>query len=184
MGTFTFPHSLRWLLDSMATVASETFTATSAPIQYAAVRAFKGGIKIENYLWNCRIILRRLARLIVFKLRNTGVDVSEPDGAFYLFPDFSPFKDKLAKKNINTGFELSDTLLEEAGVALLPGSSFGRPDNELTARLAYVDFDGVKALSASEQVKSEKEIDEDFLETYCGNTLNAIDHICDWLKSK
>ena len=184
LGTFTFPRSLRWLLDSMATVASETFTATSAPIQYAAVRAFKGGIKIENYLWNCRIILRRLARLIVFKLRNTGVDVSEPDGAFYLFPDFSPFKDKLAKKNINTGFELSDTLLEEAGVALLPGSSFGRPDNELTARLAYVDFDGVKALSASEQVKSEKEIDEDFLETYCGNTLNAIDHICDWLKSK
>ena len=69
-------------------------------------------------------------------------------------------------------------------MALLPGSSFGRPDNELTARLAYVDFDGVKALSASEQVKSEKEIDEDFLETYCGNTLNAIDHICDWLKSK
>ncbi len=184
LGTFTFPRSLRWLLDAMAAVASETFTATSAPIQYASVRAFIGGIKIENYLWSCRIILRRLAKFIGSKLKNAGVDFPEPDGAFYLFADFSSFKDKLAKKNINTGFELANKLLEETGVAILPGISFGRPENELTARIAYVDFDGVKALSASEQVKSEKEIDEGFLETYCGNTIDAIDIICDWLKSK
>ena len=69
-------------------------------------------------------------------------------------------------------------------MAILPGISFGRPENELTARIAYVDFDGVKALAASEQIKSEKEIDEDFLETYCGNTIEAINIICDWLKSK
>lgn len=183
LGTFTFPRSLRWLLDAMAVVASETFTATSAPIQYAAVRAFIGGIKIENYLWNCRIILRRLARLLVAKLKNVGVDVPDPDGAFYLFPDFSSFKEKFAKKNIKTGLELAHKLLDETGVAILPGISFGRPENELTARIAYVDFDGVKALSASEQIKSEKEIDEDFLETYCGNTIDAVNIICDWLKN-
>src|SRR5690606_7376175 len=38
LGTFTFPRELRWLLDAMASVASETYTSTSAPIQYAAVR--------------------------------------------------------------------------------------------------------------------------------------------------
>ena len=182
LGTFTFPSSLRWLLDSMAAVASETYTATSAPIQYAAVRAFKGGLKIENYLWNCRTILRRLSKLIVIKLNNVGISVSQPDGAFYLFPDFVLHKNKLQKKKINTSFELVDKLLEETGVAILPGVSFGRPENELTARIAYVDFDGVRALSAAEQVKSEKQIDADFLETYCGNTLEAIDQICDWVK--
>jgi len=182
LGTFTFPPSLRWLLDAMASVASETFTATSAPIQYAAVRAFKGGIKIENYLWNCRIILRRLARNIVAKLKEAGVAVSEPDGAFYLFPDFSPLREKLNKKKINSSLELADKLLEETGVAILPGVSFGRPENELTARLAYVDFDGVRAISAADQVKSEKEINDEFLETYCGNTLTAIDILCNWLK--
>jgi len=41
--TFTFPESLRWLRDGMAAVASETFTSTSAPIQYAAVTAFNKG---------------------------------------------------------------------------------------------------------------------------------------------
>ena len=34
----------------MTVVASETFTSTSAPIQYAAVRAFQGGLDIERYL--------------------------------------------------------------------------------------------------------------------------------------
>ena len=44
LGTFIFPPGLRWLLDAMANVASETYTSTSAPIQYAAVRAFQGGL--------------------------------------------------------------------------------------------------------------------------------------------
>ncbi|MCW8806402.1 MAG: aminotransferase class I/II-fold pyridoxal phosphate-dependent enzyme, partial [Ignavibacteriaceae bacterium] len=54
LGTFTFPDSLSGLLDGMASVASETFTSTSTPIQYAAIKAFKGGIEIERYLWNAR----------------------------------------------------------------------------------------------------------------------------------
>jgi aspartate aminotransferase len=181
LGTFTFPPSLRWLLDSMAVVASETFTATSAPIQYAAVRAFKGGIKIENYLWSCRHILKNLAKTIVTRLKKAGLDVSEPDGAFYLFPDFTPLKGRLLEKGINTSYNLCTKLLDETGVAILPGISFGRPENELTARIAYIDFDGIRALSAAQQTKSEKEIDKEFLETYCGNTLDAIDLICDWL---
>ena len=43
LGAFTYPHHLGWLLDAMAVVASETYTSTSAPIQFAAVTAFEGG---------------------------------------------------------------------------------------------------------------------------------------------
>ena len=39
LGTFTFPDHLTWLLEAMAVVVSETHTATSAPIQFAAVTA-------------------------------------------------------------------------------------------------------------------------------------------------
>jgi aspartate aminotransferase len=60
LGTFSFPPGLTWLLDAMAAVASETYTSTSAPIQYAAVRAFQGGTEIERYLWNARRVLRAL----------------------------------------------------------------------------------------------------------------------------
>ncbi len=183
LGTFTFPPTLRWLLDAMATVASETFTATSTPIQYAAVRAYRGGSEIENYLWNSRWILRKLAERITKQLNDAGIWVPLPQGAFYLFPNFEPFRKLLLTRGIKNSVELCGRLLEETGVAILPGVVFGRPENELTARLADVDFDGVRALAAVEQMKSNPSITaDDFLETYCFNTLEAVDLICAWLR--
>ncbi|MBU3914035.1 aminotransferase class I/II-fold pyridoxal phosphate-dependent enzyme, partial [bacterium] len=60
LGTFAFPKSLMWLQEAMASIASETFTSTSAPIQYAAIRAFKGGVMLERYLAHSRRILSKL----------------------------------------------------------------------------------------------------------------------------
>lgn len=181
LGTFAFPKDLDWLLNGMAVVASETFTATSAPIQFAAVRAFSGGTRIEEYLWRSRRILKALCDRIIDKLRGAGLHVSMPDGAFYMFPDFSPLHDKLAEKGITTGPELCRQLLDDTGVAILPGSSFGRPESELTARIAFVDFDGSRALAAAEQQPSDQPLDEKFLDTYCGKQIEAIDRISAWL---
>jgi len=61
LGTFVFPKELRWLVDQMAVVASETFTTTSAPIQYAAVQAYKGGKEIAEYLEGSRKVLQIVA---------------------------------------------------------------------------------------------------------------------------
>ena len=41
-------------------------------------------------------------------------------------------------------------LLEDTGVAILPGGDFGCSPEELTARLAYVDFNGKAAIEALE----------------------------------
>ncbi|MGD9899615.1 MAG: pyridoxal phosphate-dependent aminotransferase [Calditrichaceae bacterium] len=181
LGTFAFPRSLAWLREAMSVVASETYTSTSAPIQYAAVRAFQGGLEIERYLWQSRRVLRSLSAVLLSKLRKVGVSLSEPKGAFYLFPDFSPFREKLEQKGIYNNEQFCERLLEETGVAILPGSVFGRPPEELTARLAYVDFDGARVLTAAAQIPEGKPLDKAFLDTYCRNCLTAIDKICDWL---
>ena len=65
-------------------------------------------------------------------------------------------------------------------MAILPGSHFGRPDEELTARLAYVDFDGAQALAASEGISLDEQLNGEFLEAYCVGVLAAIDKICEW----
>ncbi|MCB1918553.1 MAG: aminotransferase class I/II-fold pyridoxal phosphate-dependent enzyme [Candidatus Competibacteraceae bacterium] len=182
LGTFTFPRNLRWLLDAMAVVASETFTATSAPIQYAAVRAFEGGMEIEQYLAQSRRILRHLGGHVWRRLKASGARVSEPVGAFYLFPDFSPVRERLAARNIHDSAALSERLLEEAGVATLPGADFGRPPEELTLRLAYVDFDGSRALVAAQQTPIDQELDKSFLELYCPNVVQAMDAMVKWLE--
>ena len=181
LGTFTFPSSLRWLLDSMAAVCSESFTATSAPIQYAAVRAFQGGIDLEKYLFHSRRILRALGGAVATRLREAGIFVPMPEGGFYVFPDFGSRAGILGDRGITTSADLCERALEDTGVASLPGEAFGREPQELTARIAYVDFDGARALVASRAVPDDQELDDVFLRRYCEPVLEGMDRLCEWL---
>jgi len=180
LGLFVFPRELRWLLDSMAAVASETYTATSAPIQYAAVRAFKNGTIMEHYLLNSRRILKVLGNAMAQRLLDCGADVYPPEGAFYLFPDFGAFRDKLAKRGIHTSAEMCHQLLEDTGVAILPGSDFGRAPEELTARVAYVEFDGAAALEAADKVPLDEPLGMDFAHNQCGRMCEAAELMAEW----
>ena len=181
LGTFTFPRELRWLLDAMASVASETYTSTSAPIQYAAVRAFRGGTEIERYLWRARRVLKALGNWVADKLNDAAIRTVKPEGGFYLFPDFGPFRELLAERGIKTSAQLTARLLEDTGVAILPGSDFGRPKDELTARLAYVDFDGARALSFIENQADDYIIDDAFVTAHCPNVVEAIERVAKWV---
>ena len=180
IGTFTFPPELDWLQSAMATVASETYTSVSAPIQCAAVRAFQGSSRIERYLQHVRRILSTLGNEIAGMLNDGGIHVNPPTGAFYLFLDFEGLRDNLARRGIVNSSQLTEQLLKDTGVALLPGEDFERPCEELTARLAYVDFDGAKALTASELTPLDKPLPENFTELYCYNVLKACRLIVDW----
>ncbi len=182
LGVFVFPHSLAWLQDAMASVASETYTSTSTPIQYAAVRAFEGGLRIERYLWRSRRILGAMGRWAASRLEEAGVSVCPPQGAFYLFADFSSHRSRLEERGITAGAELCRRLLAETGVAILPGSDFGEPPEELTARIAYVDFDGARALAAIEQLPRGTVPNEQFLREYAPNVVIAVERILEWLK--
>lgn len=181
LGTFTFPSSLSWLLEGMAVVSSETFTSTSAPIQYAAVRAFNGSPCIELYLKQSRRVLKTLSHSVCEKLTDAGVNTATPQGAFYIFPDFSAFRDKLAQRDIHTASDMCERILAETGVAFLPGSEFGRPDSELTARLALVDFDGAKTLINAQNHSLDKELPKQFVNDNCNRIIQATDKLCNWL---
>lgn len=180
LGTFTFPPVMDWLLEKMAAVASETYTSVSAPIQHAAITAFRGHVKIERYLWHARRILSILGNRCAAEFDGSGIRLCPPEGAFYLFLDFSSLRKDLKKRGITSSTELCDKLLEETGVAVLPGSAFGRPDNELTVRFAYVDFDGAKALTASETIPLEQPLPEDFVDHWCGHVIKSTQLIKSW----
>lgn len=177
LGTFVFPKEYRWLLDKMAIVASETFTTTSAPIQYAAVRAYQGGRKIDQYLSQSRLILGRIANECYQILTKNHLYCPLPRGGFYLMPDFENYRDKLASKNIYSSVELCETLLEEIGVALLPLSAFGMDKTMLGVRLSYVDFDGKKALKT---IKNDSNATPNEL---APKVMKGINLIIEWLQA-
>lgn len=59
-----------------------------------------------------------------------GVDLFVPQGAFYVFPRVV----RLLGKRFATDTELAEALLEESGIAVVPGESFGSPGH---IRLSY-----------------------------------------------
>ncbi len=166
----------------MAAVASETFTSTSAPIQYAAIPAFEGGPDINDYLDRSRSVLRGLGGLVFEKLKSAGIFTVPPEGAFYLFVDFEEHRDVLASRGIKDSRTLCARLLDETGVAILPGPDFGRSEDELSARMAYVNFDGAAAIDA--MMAPSETPSEAFLKEYCGEVLEAIDALCAWVSKR
>jgi aspartate aminotransferase len=182
LGVFNFPEELLWLQQAMCVVASETYTSTSAPIQWAAVKAFEGGPEIDAYLTSSRRVLGILSRYICTELSSSPVKFHEPAGAFYLFPSFEEYRERLAKKGIYGSKAFMDRLLDETGIAALPGVEFGRAPEELTARFSFVPFDG---RVAQEQVR-EGDSDEEMLKRLldcCPKIQKFPRLLLDWLES-
>jgi len=181
LGFFVFPESLTWLQEAMAVVASETFTSTSAPIQYAAVAAFQEHPEIDAYLRDAQRILRHIGKYIHQRLAAMRVYAPKPQGGFYLFPNFSYHQEKLVQRGISNSGDLCQKLLEDTGIALLPSFDFGRPSEELTARLSYVDFDGAAALATAADKYADKSLDQAFLRLCCPRMIAAMDTLEEWL---
>lgn len=180
LGAFVFPENLTWLLEPMTSVASETFTSTAAPIQYAAIKAYEESQEMDLYLEQCKKILAALCTFSWQQLSAAGAEVAKPKGGFYLFPSFEPLKETIVSKGIQNSQQLCERLLAETGVACLPGSAFGRPEHEFSVRIACVDFDGDAALNAA---GSGQTIDEAFLEQYCHPVVEASRRMAHWLRS-
>jgi aspartate aminotransferase len=63
--------------------------------------------------------------------------VPQPQASFYVYPDFEPWRDHLARRwGVTTGAGLAGLLLDRYGAGTLPGSAFGEPDEALRLRLA------------------------------------------------
>lgn len=122
-------------------IGSETYSCAPSPVQMAAKVAYQDYEKITDYLDYQNQILRQVGTYCAEGLHAAGINVHPPQGGFYLFPDFSPYQEKLHSRGINTSNKLCERLLQESGVALLPASAFGFPEDYLAARLAFVDFE-------------------------------------------
>ena len=166
---------------------SETHSVVPAPSQFAAITAYDNFEMIQKeHIFPSIYILKILAAKMheifySFTVAEKSIQVHYPDGAFYFFLSFEDFKKELSKKGIRSGEEMCQSLLNEAGVAMLPGSSFGRSADELTARLSYVDFNGEEALKLFQDPSQFSE--EKVLEV-CSRCLTGAERIVEWLMKK
>jgi len=177
IGMLIFPDELSYIRDSVRTVASETFTAVSAPIQYAAIKAYSEDH--SEYLENSRLILKMIGDYIYNELSSVGVICQKPQGGFYLICDFSNVVNKTHE--INNDKTLCQKILKDIGFAMLPGSDFGMEEDKLLSRIAFVDFDGSKALK---MISKEKSSTDNLLDLTCPKILKGISLLKEWITSK
>ncbi|MEM3616327.1 MAG: pyridoxal phosphate-dependent aminotransferase [Candidatus Bathyarchaeia archaeon] len=91
-------------------------SCTCAFVQMAGVEALKGP---QDSVDKMVEEFRKRREVIVSGLNNIkGITCRKPKGAFYVFPNIKGIRKKSK--------EFSDYLLNEAGVAVLPGTSFGK----------------------------------------------------------
>jgi aspartate aminotransferase len=101
----------------MDTLMINSSSCAAAFTQWAAVEAFDSPESDAAVLTMVAEFERRRDRFVELLNAIPGFDCRRPAGAFYVFPDITA-----------TGFtdrELAAALLDEVGVAVLPGASFG-----------------------------------------------------------
>ena len=185
LGTTLFPDNLQWLQKAVAAAASETFSSVAAPIQHAAIAAFQRDQPMEKYLQDQRTIMKSVVKRVGKRLRSSGVWVKDAVGGFYILPDFrqADLTDRLRNHGIQSGPQLTQVLLEQTGVAMLPASCFGFDEDQLLVRMALVNFDGDLALQHTHKavITDEGVLDDKWLEQYCYGPIEAIEKITDFL---
>lgn len=113
----------------MTDLASHSTSNPTTPSQYAAIEAYNGSQTIVEEM---RADFEgRLNEVYPLLQQVKGFHVIRPEGAFYLLPDVTEAMKHTGYSSVD---EFSKALLEEANVAVIPGSAFG---SSTTIRLSY-----------------------------------------------
>lgn len=118
-------------------IAGAVWSSPTAPVQHAATVAYSGDPEIMAYIRTCAGIHTAVTRALYDQLQEAGIPCPAPSGAFYLYPNFNPWRTTLRQNHdVSTSNDLATLLLDEYGIAALPGAAFGARPDALALRLS------------------------------------------------
>ena len=118
------------VIKAMKKIQSQSTSNPASTAQVAAQAALEGDQSVVRE-W-CQLFKTRHDFVCAELNKIDGVRCRASEGTFYSFPDMSDVIDRMP--SINNDIDLAEYLLEEAGVAVVPGSAFGAPG---CMRLSY-----------------------------------------------
>ncbi len=117
------------LVKAMTNLASHSTSNPTTTAQFGAIAAYEGSQEAVEEMR--KAFESRLNTIYTKLVAIPGVSCVKPQGAFYLFPNVKEAAAATGYQNVD---DFVSALLEEALVAVVPGSGFGAPDN---IRLSY-----------------------------------------------
>jgi aspartate aminotransferase len=138
IGAARFPESdLGFRLRTAVTaVASEVWSSMPGPMQAVTAGVFTEPPEIARHIQASARLHGEMANAVYRLVTKTGAICRPPGGGFYLYPDFEPAREVLAKLGIRDSASLQHHLLESLGVAVLGGHHFGDDPEALRFRIA------------------------------------------------
>lgn len=126
------------LASKFGALQSHMTSNPATPSQMAALAAFGDARRTREDVTRMRDAFRRRRDLVerLFRERLPRLPFARPQGAFYLFVDIA----SLFEDGRDSSTDVCSWILEEVGVALVPGDAFGAPTH---ARLSYATSDAV-----------------------------------------
>ena len=170
LGFFAVPKKLSNFLDSLKSLASESYSTVNTPVQYAAVEAYTGDY--NEYSFKVKKILNAVGNYVYENLKSNKILINRPQGAFYLMPEFLNTKYK-------NSIKLCDAILNETGVAMLPASEFGFASKKMLTRLSYTDFNGEEFYK---NINNSCTINDHIIEKYAPNVVEGVKKLSIWAK--
>jgi len=114
------------VMDAAVNYQSQTTSNISNISQRAAIAALTGDLEAVSHMREA--FDRRRKTMLTMLNAIDGVSCTEPEGAFYCFPDVTGLLGRSFDGRVaSTSAELAETLLETIKIAVVPGEAFGTP---------------------------------------------------------
>ncbi|MGD2035657.1 MAG: pyridoxal phosphate-dependent aminotransferase [Bacteroidales bacterium] len=115
-----------WLAKACTKLQGQMLTGPTTNAQMAAITALK---EDQSCVKEMLVAFKRRKELIMNLLKEVpDIEVSEPEGAFYVFPKIDSYFGKSFNGNkIGSSTDLCLYLLNEGHIATVPGEAFGEP---------------------------------------------------------
>jgi aspartate aminotransferase len=148
LGYVIFPHHTYELRQQFKKILATEYTATSTPIQHAAIAGFQESREMDEYFEITRSIHHIMGDYTYQVLNKIeGVKTTKPEATFYLLANFNAYSDYFLANKISNSQKFSESLIQHPyHTALVGGDSLVLERTDFSARIAFVDYDGQMAM--------------------------------------
>ena len=137
-GWIVVPDELTLMFKIMNCLASSIYSCPTTFLQYVAIEVLKMPEDIKKLIKFQKNMFETIGNDCYKELTDMNIKCSVPDAAWYLWLDFTKHKTGINNLNIYTSIELTNYLVDNLNIIMVPGVAFGM--DGLFARYAYVDI--------------------------------------------
>jgi len=139
LGWLAFPKKQFELFNKCRSFSSSIYSCASTPIQYATSEMLKNKQLFNKHCDMSIEFFKNISNKVCEILKTTKIKFIKPNSCWYIFLNFSNYKNVLKKYNIKNSDDLCMYLINTIGFVTVPGSSFN--SEGINLRLSFVDFD-------------------------------------------